>query len=212
MKKVLLVLMALVVIGIAGEMFLVEDYIEGEVECPLHEQKILEVTFTLDKPAFLLFSCVLFYNDPLDGIKKEGWFNVNGEKLSQVTSESNLTYMMLMDSGQVIVQSWVRGCTYSGMVRTVRSPILQVMVFYPSDDEPFVTEAPTDTSGFASSHSILSSGPFVHVQGCSQVYDTAGNKIHCQVTDGNIFISQLPAGTYFATGSNGRTTKIVKLK
>ncbi|TKJ42028.1 hypothetical protein CEE36_07330 [candidate division TA06 bacterium B3_TA06] len=212
MKKVLLVLMALVVIGMASEMFLVEKYIEGDVECSLSIQKILEVTFTLDQPSYLLISCVLSYSNYPDAMKKEGWFNVNGEKQRHSASEFNLTYMMSMDSGRVVVQSWVRGGIFSAGVCTVRNPTLQVMVFCPSDEEPFVTEAPPESSDGLSSHSILSSGPLVHVEGCSEIYDIVGNKVDCEINDGDVYLNQLPAGTYFAKGSEGRTTKIVKLK
>jgi len=212
MKKVLLVLMALVVMGIASEMFLVEEHIEGEVGCPLPKQEILEVTFTLDKPAFLLISQSLRYTDGGYNMMTEGWFVVNGDKLVFSVSSFNPTYMMQMDSGQVTVQSWVKGFDISGVVRTVRNPSLQVMVFYPSDNEPFVTELPPESSDGLSSYSILSSGPFVHVEGCSAVYDIAGNKVDCEVRNGDVYLNQLSAGTYFATGSEGRPTKIVKLK
>lgn len=211
MKKVLLVLMALVAIGIAGEMemFLVQDSLEGYFDCPNSEQKLLEVEFNLDKPALLLITQSLCYvygsTQP-----KLGWLVVNGEKLIFSVSSFSPTYMMSMDSGKVTVQSWVQGCSAPSVLK-VKNPILQVMVFYPSD-EPSVTEAPPESSDGLSSHSILSSGPFVHVQGCSEVYDIAGNKVDCEISNGDVYLNQLSAGTYFATGSNGRTTKIVKLK
>lgn len=209
MKKVLLVLMALVVIGIAGEMFLVEVSREEEVRCPLLEQQILEVTFTLDKTAFLMISQSLHYTYT-DGLPdmSEGWFSINEEKLLFSVSSFGSTYMMPMDSGQVTVQSWVKGSLIPGWVHKVKNPILQVMVFYPLDD----SLPPVDSGGFVSSLSVLSSGPFVHVEGCNGVYDVAGNKVDCEINNGDVYLNRLSVGTYFATGSEGRTTKIVKLK
>lgn len=215
MKKVLLVLMALVVIGIAGEMFLVEVSREEDVRCTLFEQQILEVTFTLDKPAFLLISQSLWYREGISNLHYYPvmqWFCINGEKLVFSVSTFGSTYMMEMDSGQVIVQSWVKGFLSSDYVRKVRNPILQVMVFYPSDDEPLITELPPESSDGLSSHSILSSGPFVHVEGCNGIYDIAGNKVDCEIGNGDVYLNQLSAGTYFARSADGRTTKIVKLR
>jgi hypothetical protein len=59
---------------------------------------------------------------------------------------------------------------------------------------------------------IVSSGPYVNVQGASELVDATGRVIEDAIEDDKVFISNLPTGTYFARDEERTIVKIVKVE
>ena len=202
-KRALLVLVALVAIGTAGEMFLVEKSFEGDVECPLTEQKLLEIVFTLNHPAYVTFV--------YGGITSQarGWLKIDGtkERFSVYALQAKSSfYYEFEDTGEHRIEFWrAQGVD-------CRDPLLQALVFLQvPDSNSYVSERPSEEDEVQVS-SVLTVGPMVRVPGCRAVVDATGRTVDCVIEGDQVLVDSLPIGTYFATGSNGRTTKIVKLK
>lgn len=91
---------------------------------------------------------------------------------------------------------------------------LQALIFLP--DEPgAVAEQPPEpeTRGLSPLPvSIISQGPFVHVEGATELVDATGRVIENAIEDDKVFISNLPPGTYFTRSEERTVVKIVKVE
>ncbi|MEA3310813.1 MAG: hypothetical protein U9Q76_01200 [candidate division WOR-3 bacterium] len=212
MKKALtiLTLMALGVSTAFGGVFLYETHIEDTLDfAGENVAKVMELEFTTDQPSIVSITygwCRGYFGSMGDGTN---WLTCNGDSLgmSTVRNQSTSTYMTELESG-----TYTLGLVskfYYGSQAFVINPRLQVLVLY--NDAPSVTETPPQTTP-TENPSIISCGPSVTVPGCSEVVDVSGRKVDCEINGDRIMVNSLSSGTYFATGTNGRTTKIVKLK
>jgi hypothetical protein len=212
MKKALtiLVLMALGVSTAFGGVFMVEDYTEGSVYIPNPgEHKLATVTFELPQPSVIhvITGRAGHSYGGCPSYSLKFWLNLNGTPLSMsFCSYSNTPALMKeLEAGSYILDFMSKGAVGD----TIVNPRLQVLVLY--NDVPSVSETPPNIIP-TENPSIISCGPSVTVPGCCEVVDVSGRKVDCEINGDRIMVNSLSSGTYFATGSNGRTTKIVKLK
>jgi len=210
MKKALtiLTLMALGVSVVFGESILYETHIEDSLGLSGQAiYKVLELEFTTDQPSIVSITYGCF--EARQGTNYAlYWLTYNGDSLGMSTSWNSLgtnTYMTELESG---TYTWELMGKF-GYTGFVINPRLQVLVLY--EDAPSVTEAPPQSTP-TENPSILSCGPSVTVPGFCEVVDIAGRKVHCEIIEDRIMVSSLSSGTYFARGSEGRITKIVKLQ
>jgi len=208
MKKALtiLTLMALGMSTVFGGVFMIEDYTEGSVYLfNPGEHKLATVTFELPQLSII---------HTVTGIASGGhasfpkfWLTLNEDSLnmSSCIYFNTPNFMKELEAGSYTLDFMVGQAAGD----TIVNPRLQVLVLY--DDTPSVTETPPNITPTESS-TILSQGPSVTVPGCSEVVDVSGRKVDCEINGDRIMVNSLSSGTYFARGSEGRTTKIVKLK
>jgi len=201
MKKALtiLTLMALGVSTVYGGVFMVEDYTEGLI--PMTESgnhKLASVTFELEQPSIIH---AITYGR---GYNRYPWISLDGDSLG-ISTSPNPSIMLELGTGMHTLDFMA----HVTMFDTLVNPRLQVLVLY--NDVPSVSETPPQTTS-TENPSIISCGPSVTVPGCCEVVDIAGRKVDCEINGDRIMVNSLSSGTYFAKSSEGRTTKIVKLK
>jgi len=202
MKKVLLILMALVAIGIGG-IFMVEDYTEDSLYFPTGgTYKLASVTFQLDQFSIATVVTGTKWNSSI-----QSWLVLNGNSLDMSICGWYETpnFIMELESGTHTLDLMFRGS--AGMWYII-NPRLQVLIHY--NDDGSVSEAPPKTTPIET-RSILSSGAAVIVPECTEVIDLTGRIVSSNPPQGRIELSNLSAGTYLARTQNGRTIKIVKL-
>ena len=125
--------------------------------------------------------------------------------MSSCSYDNTPNFMKELGAGSYTLDFIVGGIIHD----TIVNPRLQVLVFY--NDAPSVSETPSNIT-LTETHSIISCGPSVTVPGCSEVVDISGRKVDCEINGDRIMVNSLSSGTYIARGSEGRTTKIVKLQ
>jgi len=201
MKKLLTIILLLGVVSMAfaTDMFFVEDYME--VDTTFYSggiQELASVEFTIEK-----FSIVsITYGAAYSG--GHFWITIDGDSVGMSQNPFGSTFITEFSEGTYSI-ALMTNLTYN---LNVINPRLQVIVFL--QDGSALSESPPDDDDPIPLTSILTSGNMVHVEGCSEVYNLSGQRIDCEVNNGNIMLNTLSAGTYFARGSTGRTTKIVK--
>ncbi|MEA3311777.1 MAG: T9SS type A sorting domain-containing protein, partial [candidate division WOR-3 bacterium] len=96
---------------------------------------------------------------------------------------------------------------------TCRDGYLQALIFLPDTSTNAVAEQPmSDAEPPATTPSLISKGPFVNVQGATELVDATGRVIENAIEDDKVFISSLPQGTYFARNGERTIVKIVKVE
>jgi len=201
MKKLLTIILLLGVVStvFATDMFFVEDYTEDSLFFPDGGiQELASVEFTLEH-----FSIVsITYGGTYSG--GHYWVSIDGDSIGMSQSAFGSSFIIELSEG-IHTVVLMTNLTYN---LTVINPRLQVIVFL--QDGSALSESPPDDINPIETHSILTSGNMVHVEGCSEIYNSSGQRVDCEIENGNIPLNTLSAGTYFARGSTGRTTKIVK--
>lgn len=209
MKKALtiLTLMALGMSTVFGGVFMIEDYTEGKVPITVTgDYKLAGVAFEL--PQLSIIHVVTGRAGGGVGLLSlKFWLNLDGSPLnmSSCSYENTPNFMKELEAGSYTLDFMVGQAAGD----TIVNPRLQVLVLY--NDAPGVSETPPNITPTESS-TILSQGPSVTVPGCTEVVDISGRKVDCEINGDRIMVNSLSSGTYFARGSEGRTTKIVKLK
>ncbi len=202
MKKLITVILLLGVVSMAfaTDMFFVEEY--GEDSTYYTTQGIVKLTsveFTTTTPISIV-SITYGVTYSVGGV----WLVVDGDSLGKSVCSRGSTYVLELTEGTHTIDLM----HYVIIGYSVINPRLQVIVFL--QDGSALSESPPDNDNTPRVHSILATGNMVHVEGCAEVYDISGQRIDCEINNGNIPLNALSAGTYFAKGSTGRTTKIVK--
>jgi len=208
MKKALtiLTLMALGVSTAYGGIFMVEDYTEDTLDFPTPgTYKLASVTFQLDQ---FSIATVVTGGERYGGSSLHVWLVLDENSLGTSICRwyETPSFMMELETGIHTLDFMIHTNESNG---GAVNPRLQVLVLY--NDAPSVSETPPNITPIEIS-TILSQGPSVTVPGCSEVVDIAGRKVDCEVNDDRIMVNSLSSGTYIARGSEGRITKIVKLK
>ncbi|MCK4334422.1 hypothetical protein KAX06_06535 [candidate division WOR-3 bacterium] len=210
MKKALTII-ALMALGVStafGGSILYETHIEDSLDFAGEGiVTVLELEFTTDQPSIVSITYGVS-NGHGSTYGLSYWLTCNGDSLGMSTSwnRGTSTYMTELESG-----TYTLGLVgkFSSAGAYVANPRLQVLVFY--NDAPSVSETPPNIT-LTETHSIISCGPSVTVPGCSEVVDISGRKVDCEINGDRIMVNSLSSGTYIARGSEGRTTKIVKLQ
>jgi hypothetical protein len=179
-------------------MFLVEDCIEVDTIFTVGGVKELaHVEFVLEHPSIVFITYGAAYPSGTSF-----WLSIDEDSIGMTRGVP--TYITELTEGTHTID-FIANLTHG--IRVI-NPRLQVIVFL--QDGSALSESPPDDDNPTPITSILTSGNMVHVEGCSEVYNLSGQRVDCEVNNGNIPLNTLSAGTYFAKGSTGRTTKIVK--
>jgi len=215
MKKLLVIILLLGVVSMAftaNTAYFVVEKDMGYEQDPLwinegEEKVVAEITFNLPSSGHVLFYtlCDWTYQrmDPQKTCIGGSYMTIDGDSTSRTTTRA-----LYFDTGEHTLQwvswsnDWFRQC-YSYFW-------CQVMVFY--TEESSVSEKPPYVEPTHQTASIITSAPAVYIPECSEIKDITGRTINCEIEDGWVSLNTLSAGTYFAKGSTGRTTKIVKTK
>jgi hypothetical protein len=201
MKKLLTIILLLGVVSMAfaTDMFFVEEYGEDSLFfSSLGTEKLTSVEFTTTTPMSIV-SITYGTTYSLGAL----WLVVDEDSIGKSACGKGSTYILELTEGVHTID-----LMYNIQIGYVLNPRLQVIVFL--QDGSALSESPPDNNNPTPITSILTSGNMVHVEGCSEVYNLSGQRVDCEVNNGNIPLNLLSAGTYFARGSTGRTTKIVK--
>ena len=207
MKKALTII-ALMALGVStayGGSILYETHVEDSLDFVGEDVvTVLELEFTTDQPSIVSVTYGAYRANNKGGI----WLACNEDSLgmSSALFSRNVNYMTELESGTYTL-GLMGSFDYIGGYAI--NPRLQVLVLY--NDAPSVSETPPNITP-TENPSIISCGPSVTVPGCSEVVDISGRKVDCEINGDRIMVNSLSSGTYIARGSEGRTTKIVKLQ
>jgi len=190
----------------ANDMILVEDYRTDSVFV-LPGEKItldsIKLTLVEDAMVIVTFDAGVW---SIPTTEKMVWLEVNGVRKTSMNMFN--TFMFALSAGSYTLR--VEGKSNTVYIMGVGDRLFQVLCI--SQETSTVMEQPDGNSNPSKGSSILASSNLVHVDGCTEIYNDLGQKVNCQITNGNIPVSTLPAGTYFVQRSDGGTTKIVKTK
>lgn len=225
MRRVLVILFALISAVWAREMFLVEFFDDFEYVADITEvDTAASITFALESPAFVLVTCSGVFSQT--GIPNENgntgsaWMEIDGDSLSHTTQYMfstnppkiyyNVSLVQDMEPGEHTMEILFAAprFDFNGRYKRMR---LQALIFQEEDTVQAITEYPEDNHGIANQRSILTSGNYVRVEGCDAIRDVSGRVLDITIENDKLSISTLPAGTYFAETSTG-TIKIVKMQ
>ena len=221
MKKVLLsamlLLMSAGVLGAAPVLF--EAFQEGTITIPTDESDTLtvaEVSFSVDSACYAQFAT--------GGLAKNAQLGLvlDGESLppvARVTVNSRgfvmpftLIYTYLLDPGEHTTFLQLINYWNASSSTVCSDAYLQALIFLPDTATNAVAEPPVgDAEPSVNTPSLISKGPYVNVQGASELVDATGRVIEDAISEDKVFISNLPTGTYFARNGERTIVKIVKV-
>jgi hypothetical protein len=231
MKKTIILLAIVASSLFSNEMFLVEDYVSGDVEFdPGPDVTVATVSFTVDREAMISISI----GGPLRYDYTQGssnihpaiygcsWISMNGIKqdYSVGSPEVNGSFVFTLEPGSYQFELKINAMNdnifyykppdYTETAFTIHNPRIQALVILSDTAGGAVAESPPE---YEDPHprSLVASGPSVSIPGCLKLSDIAGRTVDCEINDDRIMISSLPKGTYFAQTSDQRTIKIVKM-
>jgi len=217
MKKLLLAaLVLLAVSSLVAAPVLVEAYNEKLITIPGDKRDtvtVVELSFSVDTSCYVLFTAggVVF--------AAKAFLQVDGTDLfpisigwANVTQSIHIAYTYPLIPGDHIVRLRVTKVTPT-VYTHCESAYLQALIFLPDTATGAVAEQPTsDAEPSTNTPSLISKGPFVNVQGATELVDAAGRVIENAIEENKVFISNLPQGTYFARNGERTIVKIVKVE
>ncbi|TKJ40938.1 hypothetical protein CEE36_08715 [candidate division TA06 bacterium B3_TA06] len=224
----------------ANEMFLIEDYEEGDTTLQVSEFDTLtmaSISFTLDREAFVTVATGGFiqydyvdnrYQEHADWVTIEvpaiygcSWITKNEEKVpvSVGSPEISGSYIFALDPGNYEFE--LKMYTYhddrllwsSGdkFYSLIHHPRIQALVILSDTVENHVAERPPER-GDPIQASLITSGPSINVPGCIEVRDITGRTVkNCVISGDRVMLSTLSRGSYFLERENGRSVKLVKM-
>jgi len=216
MKKLLLAaLVLLAASSLVAAPVLVEAYQEGTITIP--EDKIdtvtaVELSFSVDTSCYVLFTA--------GGLVApgKGFLQLNGSILFPVAMERGsttsilLAYTYPLEQGEHNVHFRITNIQ-PGIYASCHDAYLQALIFLPDTATGAVAEPPVgDAEPRGSTPSLISSGPYVNVQGATELVDASGRVIPNAITEDKVYLSNLPQGTYFARNGERTIVKIVKVE
>ncbi len=222
MKKVLLSAMLLLMLAgvLSAAPVLFEAYQEGSISIPMDKEdtlSVVEVSFSVDSACYAQFAA--------GGQAKNAklWLELDGNSLPPVarvitdgrggTVSFTLIYTYLLDPGEHAVSlRLAHHYIVSDYTATCSDAYLQALIFLPDTATGAVAEPPVgDAEPRGSTPSLISKGPYVNVQGATELVDASGRVIENAISDDKVYISNLPTGTYFARSKERTVVKIVKV-
>lgn len=191
--------------AIAGQI-IVSDEHPGEItNLPISDNyEAAKITVELDTTSTILITSGGFWNVTMSSNS----INIDNNPITITTMYEfcNRSYLTTLQKGIHTIK--LLGITRPGDYKLLNI-YLQVLIFTP-DEVQAVMETP-NTNDPIKPKSILATGVSVHIDGCNSVYNISGQKVVCQITNGEVMVNSLSEGTYFAKGNNGGVTKIVKV-
>jgi hypothetical protein len=210
MKKLLTIILLLGVVSMAftanTAYFVVEKDMGYTNHNPFYvnegeEKVVAEITFTLPSNGHILLFSMIDAQYQATGSNPSSGYRIELDEDS-IRPESRAIFL---SAGEHTIQ-WVWWCN-ADCRKILTYYWCQVMAFY--IEENSVSEKPPYVEPIQTS-AIVTSAPAVYIPECSEIKDITGRTIDCGIEDGWVSLNTLSAGTYFAKGSTGRTTKIVK--
>ena len=195
---------------------LVEAYQEGQIYIPSDEidtVTAVEISFSVDTSCYVLFTAgALVYPGKgflqLDGISL---FPIVKERGGGGATSIDIAYTYPLEVGEHNVHFRITHFQ-PGIGATCRNGYLQALIFLP-DTATAIAEQPTsDAELLPNTPSLISKGPYVNVQGASELVDATGRVIENAIEEDKVYISDLPTGTYFARDEDRTIVKIVKVQ
>jgi len=214
-KKILIPLM-IATFTMQAAPVLVEAYQEGQITIPAE-------SFTTDTACALTFSvdtsCVVSFSTSgnLSGCK--AWLAIDNDSLPPLSQDNEdngsvaFTYSYIIQPGEHTAYYTILGGYNPGtsISSTFRNGYLQALIFLPDTGNGAVTEQEHEALPDVAP-SVISSGPYVSAPGATQVVDASGRVLEGVLTDGKVYLSDLPPGTYFARQGERTVTKVVKVE
>lgn len=215
MKQTLL-LMTLT-FGVYASPILVESYQEGSITIPEDESgefTVTDLSFSLDTACYVQFA--------VGGMGKyvKLWLVLDGDSLppyvpvigsGEVAGPIPLSYTYLVAAGEHTLSLLLSNYNNRLSSSTCQDAYLQALIFLP-DTGSAVAEQPTGDAEPHNTPSLVSKGPYVNVQGATELVDASGRIIEDAITDDKVYITNLPTGTYFARDGEQTVVKIVKVE
>lgn len=204
-KLFTIVFFMLTATAFAGQI-IVSDEHPGEItNLPISDNyEAAKITVELDTTSTILITSGGFWNVTMSSNS----INIDNNHITITTmyESCNRSYLTTLQKGIHTIK--LLGITRPGDYKLLNI-YLQVLIFTP-DEVQAVMETP-NTNDPIKPKSILATGVSVHIDGCNSVYNISGQKVVCQITNGEVMVNSLSEGTYFAKSNNGGVTKIVKV-
>ncbi len=216
MKKILFTMVFLgLTLSINATPLLVEKYQIGSISFPSDEFKtltVLELSFSIDTACLVQFSTGGFAS------LAKLWLDLDGDSLPPALlvraggadGPMPITYSYLLTKGNHIVSLMLANYSAPGNYTLCKSAYLQALIFLP-DSASAVAEQPAIEPGKPLTSAVISRGPYVSAPGASMVVDAAGRVMENVLSQDKVYISDLPAGTYYAKDKERTVVKIVKV-
>lgn len=212
MKKVLVILL-FAALCLSAAPVLIEAYQEGTITIPEGDHDtvtLVELSFSVDTSCYVQFTA-----GGLTSFQTKMLLELDGNYLfpaaivqGSTTLSALVVYTCLITPGEHTVR--FNGITLIPGPSTFYNAYLQALIFLP-DAGSAVAEPPGGAvePGGGALRSVISKGPYVNVQGATELVDTSGRAIEGAIEDDKVFISTLPQGTYFARDGKRTVVKVV---
>jgi len=205
----------LVAASLSAAPVLVEAYNEETITIPENKRDtvtLVELSFSVDTSCYVQFTA-----GGLTSFQTQMLLELDGNYLfpaaivqGSTTLSALIVYTYLIAPGEHTVR--LKGI---GLIRdpsTFYNGYLQALIFLP-DEGSAVAEPPPEPGGVSPlPASIISKGPYVNVEGATELVDASGRVIENAIEDNKVFISNLAPGTYFARNEDRTIVKIVKVE
>ncbi|MBA7597165.1 hypothetical protein ES703_04161 [subsurface metagenome] len=203
-----------------------QDPIDKIITLELGEEKVaVSLAFTLDDTAFVeIASGGMMMRGGQSGTMR-AWIVIDGEEVQHtrrkiatdaVSSGSigkvlplDQTFGWVFEPGEHTIELWIRvvsGTEFSSYSYSRTRLEINLQLEEPSA----LSEYPPDQTPQPSS--VITSAPFLIVEGCQRVLDVTGRVVIIDVQDGRVELNRLPTGIFFAETKDGYTVRIVKIK
>jgi len=221
MKKVLLAALGFLVsvAALSAAPLLIEAYQEGQIYIPVDEDaefNAAEVSFSLDSACYVQLAA------GGHGKLTRAWVELDGDSLPpgafcglyyclpcQVSF--NIIYTYLVTPGEHTISLQLANYWNVDYATMCKNSYLQALIFLPDTATAIAEQPVNDAEPLPNTPSLISKGPYVNVQGATELVDATGRVIENAISDDKVYLSNLPTGTYFARNEDRTVVKIVKV-